>query len=115
MQRLEGVQEQMLETPDRQVSFTDPDARSMAPSGRGSGVVGYNVQASVDTTHHLIATHKVTNTGIDWSQLAPMSKKTKAALELEKLHVLAYNLKRVMSILGVGPLMAAIRAQAMAA
>jgi len=28
------------------------------------------------------------------------------------LHVLAYNLKRVMNILGIGPLMVAIRAQA---
>ena len=61
----------------------------MATSGRGSGVVGYNVQASVDTTHHLIATHKVTNVGNDRSQLAPMSKKTKAALEVEKLDVVA--------------------------
>jgi hypothetical protein len=89
MQRLEGVQKQMLATPDQQVSFTDPDARSMATSGRGSGVVGYNAQVSVDTTHHLIAAHKVTNTGNDRSQLAPMSKKTKAALGVEKLDVVA--------------------------
>jgi transposase len=89
MQRLKALEVQMLETPDQQISLTDPDARSMATSGRGSGVVGYNVQASVDTTHHLIATHKVTNTGNDRSQLAPMSKKTKAALEVEKLDVVA--------------------------
>jgi len=31
------------------------------------------------------------------------------------LHVLAYNLKRVINIIGIGPLMAAIRAQAMPA
>jgi len=60
MQRLEGLNAAMLNTPDQQISLTDPDARSMATSGRGSGVVGYNVQASADTTHHLIATHKVT-------------------------------------------------------
>jgi len=37
----------------------------MATSGRGSGVVGYNVQVAVDTTHHLIITHEVTNVGTD--------------------------------------------------
>jgi hypothetical protein len=61
----------------------------MATSGRGSGVVGYNVQASVDIEHHLIVTHEVTNAGTDRSQLAGMSKKTKAALEVEKLDVVA--------------------------
>jgi len=40
-------------SPDQQMSLTDPDARSMATSGRGSGVVGYNVQVAVDTEHHL--------------------------------------------------------------
>ncbi len=54
MARLEGLKAQMLATPDKQISLTDPDARSMATSGRGSGVVGYNVQASVEIDHHLI-------------------------------------------------------------
>ena len=63
MQRLVGLQARMLATPDQQISLTDPDARSMATSGRGSGVVGYNVQVAVDTTHHLIITHEVTNVG----------------------------------------------------
>ena len=89
MQRLKALEVQMLATPDQQISLTDPDARSMATSGRGSGVVGYNAQASVDIEHHLIAAHKVTNTGNDRSQLAPMAKKTKAALEVEKLDVVA--------------------------
>ena len=52
----------MLASPDQQISLTDPDLRSMATSGRGSGVVGYNVQVAVDTQHHLIITHEVTNT-----------------------------------------------------
>ena len=70
MQRLEMLKVQMLATPDQQISLTDPDARSMATSGRGSGVVGYNVQVAVDTEHHLIVTHEVTNVGTDRSQLA---------------------------------------------
>jgi hypothetical protein len=67
MQRLEALNVQMLATPDQQISLTDPDARSMATSGRGSGVVGYNVQVAVDTKHHLIITHEVTNIGNDRS------------------------------------------------
>ena len=63
----------MLAAPDRQISLTDPDSRSMATSGRGSGVVGYNVQIAVDTKHHLIITHEVTNVGSDRAQLAPMA------------------------------------------
>ena len=67
MQRLEILKVKMLATPDQQISLTDPDARSMATSGRGSGVVGYNVQVAVDTEHHLIVTHEVTNVGTDRS------------------------------------------------
>ena len=55
----------MLASPDQQISLTDPDSRSMATSGRGSGVVGYNVQVAVDTESHLIITHEVTNVGSD--------------------------------------------------
>ena len=57
----------MLASPDLQISLTDPDSRSMATSGRGSGVVGYNVQTSVDTESHLIVAHEVTNVGSDRS------------------------------------------------
>ena len=46
-----------------------------------SGMVGYNVQAAVDTKHHLIVAHEVTNVGTDRSQLSTMAEKTKAALE----------------------------------
>ena len=49
MGKLEAYENQMLASPDQQVSLTDPDSRSMATSGRGSGVVGYNVQVAVDT------------------------------------------------------------------
>ena len=89
MQRLEALDKQRLAQPDNQISLTDTDARSMASSGRGSGVVGYNVQAAVDTTHHLIVAHEVTTSGSDRSQLAPISKMTKAVLGVGKLDVIA--------------------------
>ena len=89
MQRLGGLKGRMLAAPDQQISLTDPDSRSMATSGRGSGVVGYNVQVAVDTKHHLIITHEVTNVGSDRAQLAHMAKETKAALERTNLDVIA--------------------------
>ena len=79
----------MLAAPDQQVSFTDPDSRSMATSGRGSGMVGYNVQAAVDTTNHLIVAHEVTNVGTDKSHLANMANQAKVALEAENLEAFA--------------------------
>ena len=79
----------MLATPDQQISLTDPDVSSMATSGRGSGVVGYNVQVAVDTEHHLIITHEVINVGTDRSQLARVAKETKATLDTESLDVVA--------------------------
>jgi transposase len=89
MERLEGLEVQRQAAPDQQISLTDPDARSMATSGRGSGVVGYNVQIAVDTEHHLIVTHEVTNVGNDRAQLSPMAKQTKATLEVDELDVVA--------------------------
>ena len=74
--------------PDGQVSLTDPDARSMATSGRGTGIVGYNVQTAVDTKHHLIVAHEVTNIGHDRDQLASMAKQAREATGNEDLTVL---------------------------
>ncbi|HEX2255358.1 MAG TPA: transposase, partial [Afifellaceae bacterium] len=74
MDRLSALDGLMRQTPDQQISLSDPDSRSMATSGRGSGVVGYNVQVAVETEHHLIVTHEVTNVGNDRAQLAPMAK-----------------------------------------
>ena len=89
MERLKALETQMLAAPDQQISLTDPDSRSMATSGRGSGVVGYNVQVAVDTEHHLIVTHEVTNIGNDRAQLARVGKETKATLQTEKLEAVA--------------------------
>ncbi len=89
MQRLQVLEARRLAAPDQQISLTDPDARSMATSGRGSGVVGYNVQAAVDTEHHLIIAHDVVNVGNDRAQLASISNKAKTVLGVETLDVVA--------------------------
>jgi transposase len=89
MRRLDGLEARMLVAPDQQISLTDPDSRSMATSGRGSGVVGYNVQVAVDTEHHLIVTHEVTNVGSDRSQLTRVAKEAKAALQTDTLEAVA--------------------------
>jgi len=89
MQRLAAMEQLMLASPDQQISLTDPDSRSMATSGRGSGVVGYNVQVAVETEHHLIVTHEVTNVGTDRAQLSPVAKAAKATLEVESLDAVA--------------------------
>ena len=89
MQKLEAYEKAMLASPDQQISLTDPDCRSMATSGRGSGVVGYNVQVAVDTEHHLIIAHEVTNSGSDRAQLADMAMQAKAVLGVDKLEAVA--------------------------
>jgi transposase len=89
MRRLERLKVEMLATPDQQISLTDPDARSMATSGRGSGVVGYNVQIAVEADHHLIVMHEVTNDGTDRSQLSHVANETKAVLGVDKLDAVA--------------------------
>ena len=89
MAKLEAIEKQVLAAPDQQISLTDPDSRSMATSGRGSGVVGYNVQTAVDTENHLIVAHEVSNVGSDRSQLANMAKAAKEAIGTETLEAVA--------------------------
>ena len=89
MAKLAAIEKQVLASPDKQVSFTDPDSRSMATSGRGSGVVGYNVQTAVDTENHLIVAHEVTNVGSDRSQLANTAQAAKEVLKVENLEAVA--------------------------
>src|SRR5438132_1681502 len=176
VKRLAAIEKALLASPDKQISLTDPDCRSMATSGRGSGMVAYNVQSAVDTTNHLIVAHEVTNVGTDRSQLATKACRTcplkdqcttsnerrikrwehehvveAAQTRLDQnpqamrvrretvehpfatlkmrmgathflmktlpnvatemaLNVLAYNLTRVMNIVGIKPLLVAIRA-----
>jgi hypothetical protein len=89
MERLGKLERERQAAPDQQISLSDPEARSMATSGRGSGMVGYNVQSAVDTEHHLIVAHEVTNKGSDRAQLSTIAKRTKAALGADALAVVA--------------------------
>ena len=53
------------------------------------GMVGYNVQAAVETTHHLIVAHEATNLGTDRAQLYNMAGQAKTALAVDELDVVA--------------------------
>jgi transposase len=108
MQSLREMERQVEAAPDKQVSLTDPDARSMATSGKGTGIVGYNVQIAVDAEHHLIVAHEVTNVGNDRSQLVTMGGKARNATGCEEVTVLAdrgyYNGEEVLACEGTGVL-----------
>ena len=108
IQSLKEMEQQVQAAPDQQVSLTDPDARSMATSGRGMGMVGYNVQTAVDAEHHLIVAHDVTNVGHDRTQLAPMALKAQEATGCEKVTALAdrgyFNGEQVLACEGTGVL-----------
>jgi transposase len=108
MQSLKVMQKQVEESPDKQVSLTDPDARSMATSGKGTGIVGYNVQIAVDAEHHLIVAHEVTNVGTDRAQLTAMGGKARQAMGCKEVTVLAdrgyYNGEEVLACEGKGML-----------
>ena len=89
MRYLQEIGHRLQQQPDKQLSLTDADARSMATSGRGTGMVGYNVQTAVDTKHHLIVAHEVVNVGHDRTQLANMGVQSRDAIGVEKLEVIA--------------------------
>src|SRR5471030_1691483 len=89
IESLGELDKKLKRAPDQQISLTDPDARSMSTSGRGTATVGYNVQSAVDTKHHLIVAHEVTNVGNDRAQLASMAKQANEVLAKEHLEVYA--------------------------
>lgn len=89
MRQLDEVKEQLKTQPDGQLSLSDADARSMATRGKGTGVVGYNVQLAVDAKHHLIVAHEVTNVGHDRTQLSPMAQAARDAMGKTHLEAVA--------------------------
>jgi transposase len=90
--------------PDQQISLTDPDARAMGTSGKGTAMVGYNVQTAVDTQHHLIVAHDVINVGHDRDQLSNMAGQAKAAMGVEALDVLDRGYFKGEEVLACEPL-----------
>jgi hypothetical protein len=78
-----------MKSEDKQISLTDPDARSMATSGKDTGIVGYNVQAAVDTKNHIIVAHEVTNIGTDRHQLSNMAERARTEMGVETLDAVA--------------------------
>ena len=89
IERLNVINAELVKSEDKQISLTDPDARSMATSGRDTGIVGYNVQTAVDTENHLIVAHEVTNVGTDRHQLSSMAAKARTEVGAEALEAVA--------------------------
>jgi len=87
--RLNAINADMMKSEDKQISLTDPDARSMTTSGKDTGIVGYNVQAAVDTENHLIVAHEVTNVGTDRHQLSNMAEQARTEMGVETLDAAA--------------------------
>jgi transposase len=87
--RLNAIRAEMMKSEDKQISLTDPYARSMATSGKDTGIVGYNVQVAVDTKNHLIVTHEVTNVGTDRHQLSNIAEQARAEMGVETLDAVA--------------------------
>jgi transposase len=89
MRTFQALEVEVHAAPDQQISLTDPDARAMATNGKGTGLVGYNVQVAVDAAHHLIVAHEVTNVGHDRGQLANMAGQARVAMGSGQIEVLA--------------------------
>lgn len=87
--RLSAIEAQMQASGETQISLTDPDARAMTSQSHSAYTVGYNVQSVVDTEHHLIVTHEVTNVGIDKGHLEAMADQAREALETETIEAFA--------------------------
>jgi len=110
MKKLESIEEQRQQAPDQQVSFTDPDARSMTSGTKGKALVGYNVQAAVDCKNHLMVSHKVTNKGSDRDQLSDAASQAQKAMAKKNMTVLAdrgyYKGEEILAVteLGMKPL-----------
>ncbi len=110
MRKLKIIEKQRIQTPDQQVSLTDPDSRSMTSGSKGKALVGYNVQSAVDTKNHLIVSHKVTNKGSDRDQLCDAASDAQEAMNKENMTILAdkgyYKGEEILAVteLGIKPL-----------
>ena len=89
IEKIKDIETMIDNAPGEQVSLTDPDLRSMRTKSKTSGIVGYNVQTAVETKHHLIVAHEVTNTGSDRAQLYKLSQLAKEAMGHDQIEALA--------------------------
>ncbi len=106
MAEVKAIEAVIESAPDKQISLTDPDARAMSTSARGSGTVGYNVQTAVDSKHHLIVVHDVSMAMGDRRQLTRMAKKAREATGIKNLEVIAdrgyYNMEEIKATVDEG-------------
>jgi hypothetical protein len=86
---LRAIERRMDSTGETQVSLTDPDCRAMATTSKQPRIVGYNVQSAVETKHHLIVAHEVTNHGYDRDALSMMAHKARDAMAGDKIEAIA--------------------------
>ncbi|MCP4046916.1 MAG: transposase, partial [Gammaproteobacteria bacterium] len=84
---LKALEVEVNSHPDKQLSTTDPDSRLLKTQGMTRAVC-YNVQSAVDTKHHLIVAHEVTNKQ-DRGQLCSMGEQAQVALGQDAVTVLA--------------------------
>ena len=84
---LKELEQELIKTPDKQISLNDPDARSMHT--RGSGIVGYNVQTAVDAEHHLIVAHEVVMKNNDYNYLYSMASQAREGMGVTDMEVIA--------------------------
>jgi transposase len=89
MHSLSALEAKLVASGENQISLTDPDARAMTSKSHSAYIVDYNVQSAVDTKHHLIVTHEVTNVGIDNGHLSEMAEQARDALAAQEIEVLA--------------------------
>jgi hypothetical protein len=87
LEELKVLEVEVNRHPEKQLSTTDPDSRLLKTQGMTRAVC-YNVQSAVDTKHHLIVAHEVTNKP-DRGYLCEMGKQAQAALDQEAITVLA--------------------------
>jgi transposase len=84
---LKALEVEVNNHPDKQISTIDPDSRLLKTKGM-TRMVCYNVQTAVDTQHHLIVAHEVTNRP-DRGQLSQVGKAVQIALGKKEVTVLA--------------------------
>jgi transposase len=87
LSELKTLEVEVNSHPEKQLSITDPDSRLLKTQGMTRSVC-YNVQSVVDTKHHLIVAHEVTNKQ-DRGQLCSLGKQAQVALDKKALTVLA--------------------------